>query len=114
MPSPIDLANDFSSEPLNGDDMTYSFVGKMNRDMHEAKLNNFNQNMAERKKYAFFIWQFTIFWSVFIGCIILWTAMGKLVISDAVLITLITTTSANIFGFFYLVTKYLFNQDKST
>ena len=35
-------------------------------------------------------------------------------LSDGVLIALITTTTANVFGFFYVVVNYLFNKDKST
>jgi hypothetical protein len=36
------------------------------------------------------------------------------ILSDGVLIALITTTTANVFGFFYVVVNYLFNKDKST
>jgi hypothetical protein len=38
----------------------------------------------------------------------------SLMLSDGVLIALITTTTANVFGFFYVVVNYLFNKDKST
>jgi hypothetical protein len=43
-------------------------------------------------------------------------AYGKefLKFSDTVIVTLITTTTANVFGFFYFVANYLFNKDKST
>jgi len=35
-------------------------------------------------------------------------------LSDTVLVTLITTTTASVFGFFLLVMKYLFNPEFET
>lgn len=39
---------------------------------------------------------------------------GQIRLSDTVLVTLITTTTANVFAFLYVVVKYLFNDNKSS
>ena len=76
-----------------------------------AYLNTLNQNNAERKKYARHIFFFTCGWATSIVGIILLDGFSWkcFYLSDSVLITLITTTTVNFFGFFLLVTKYLFN-----
>lgn len=67
------------------------------------------QNNDERKKYAHKIFVLTIMWSVLIFVIIFLTGWKAFRLSDTILITLITSTTVNFFGFFYLVTRYLFN-----
>lgn len=83
-------------------------------DEAKARLANFNQNKNERKKYANLIWQLTCFWCLFIGLVIIFCGMGRLKLSDAILGSLIGATTVNMCSFFYLVTQYLFNKDKST
>ena len=57
---------------------------------------------------------FPVIWMFFILLIVYGCGDGKLKLSDTVLVTLITTTTVNIFGFLYVVVNYLFNKDKST
>jgi|SRR6266496_2366992 len=87
-------------------------------ELQKEQLNTLKQNNAERKKYAKNIFWFTIGWAIAIIIVVIFSGWDNcyfhLKFSDAVLITLITTTTVNFFGFFLLVIKYLFNPDKST
>lgn len=70
------------------------------------------QNRIERKKYARHIFIFTCIWATLIFAIVIGSGFGKqlgFALSDKVLITLITSTTLNFFGFFLLVVKYLFH-----
>ena len=76
------------------------------------------QNRTERKKYARHIFIVTCVWATLIFLIVIASGFkevkdGKTVfsftISDRVMITLITSTTINFFGFFLLVVKYLFH-----
>lgn len=66
-------------------------------------------NATERKKYAFYIFLVTCIWAGLIFLFLFLEALGYFYLSEKVLIALITTTTVNFFGFFLLVTKYLFN-----
>jgi hypothetical protein len=91
--------------------------------VNQAKLaslinsnTSFTQNMDERKSYARKIYNLTIGWAITIFVILFLKGWHLLDLSDKVIITLISSTTINFFGFFFLVTKYLFNagNDKST
>ena len=66
-------------------------------------------NASERKKYAFYIFLVTCIWAGLIFLFLFLQAIECFSLSEKVLIALITTTTINFFGFFLLVTKYLFN-----
>lgn len=68
-----------------------------------------SQNNDERKKYAHKIFTLTMIWSALIFVILFLTGWKIIQLSDTAIITLITSTTVNFFGFFYLVTRYLFN-----
>jgi len=70
------------------------------------------QNNRQRKTYAGHIFKFTCFWAVLMFGIIVLQAFGVSRLADQVLITLITSTTINFFGFFLLVVRYLFNTEK--
>lgn len=74
------------------------------------------QNREEKKKYAKWIFSITSIWSIAIFLIVIGNGLKCItrfdfVLSDKVIITLITSTTINFFGFFFLVVKYLFNTD---
>lgn len=77
------------------------------------------QNREERKKYAGHIFIITCIWTTLIFFVIIAASLKTInkvayfefKISDSVLITLITSTTVNFFGFFYLVVRYLFNTE---
>ena len=77
-------------------------------------LASLQQNNRERVKYAKWTFVLTFCWIfVVMGLVFLngyHPKNGKLLeLSDSVIITLITTTTINVFGFFLLVIKFLFN-----
>ena len=79
-------------------------------------LQEFNkalaQNNAERKIYAKLIFVITCVWTAAIFVIIFLVGFRKMTISDTIVVTLISSTTVNFFGFFYLVVKYLFNTEQ--
>jgi len=82
----------------------------------ENKNNLFEQNTELRKKYAKNIFILTCFWASAIILILLLVAANNwdcFYLSDRVILTLITSTTVNIYGFFLLVVKYLFPSPKT-
>lgn len=69
-------------------------------------------NSDERKKYAGYIFWLTCIWAFLIFLVVFLQGFGGTNLSDKVVITLITSTTINFFGFFLLVTKYLFNSNE--
>lgn len=79
--------------------------------LKEEEVYNSRQNRQQRKEYADNIFTFLCAYMLFVfliifGCGSYHTHFG---LSDDVLITLITTTTANVIGIFVFVVKYLFN-----
>jgi hypothetical protein len=70
--------------------------------------NTLRQTLTHR------IFKFTCIWLAIVLLIVISCGLGLLKLSDTVIITLITTTTANVIGFFVLVIRYLFNPKKST
>lgn len=66
------------------------------------------QNIKERKKYAKLIFIMLVGWLVAILVLLFMNGIRMIEFSDTVLITLITTTTANITVFFLGVVQYLF------
>ncbi|PUZ27552.1 hypothetical protein GA0116948_103165 [Chitinophaga costaii] len=87
-------------------DFTYD---QINTGIRLEYLRTLRQNNGERKKYARLIFLFTCLWAAMIFVILFLTGFKKVILSDTVLVALITTTTVNFFGFFLLVVKYLFN-----
>lgn len=77
-------------------------------------LNRLKDDNAARKNFSDLIFTVTVIWMFAILFIVLLCGMGRIKLSNEVLITLITTATANVFGFFYVVVNYLFNKEKST
>ena len=69
-------------------------------------------NNRERVKYAKMTFILTSFWIAIVLCIVYLSGRNYLNLSDTVIVTLITTTTVNVFGFFFLVMKYLFRVDQ--
>lgn len=82
--------------------------------MQWAAFKRFEDENNARNYLTSAIFTITVIWMFFILMIVLACGKGNLVLSDTVIVTLITTTTANVFGFMYIVSKYLFNENKST
>lgn len=113
-----DLSKKFASEvgdqTETADSPTRGLIHELDTTKQQAIIYNYRQNTAERKKYADLIFQFTCGWCIIVVVIIFGCGRDVLHLSDLILTTLIGSTTLNVFGFFLLVTKYLFNETKST
>ncbi|GGB08107.1 hypothetical protein [Puia dinghuensis] len=87
---------------------------KLKNDLLEAQLNKLKGDNTARKTHNILIFIMVFFWLVAVISILILVGMGKLVLSDKVLITLLSTTSVNIIGLLVIVANYLFNKSKST
>ena len=78
--------------------------------LETEKIKSRRQDRKERKRYAQRIFVFISVWCAGIFVLIVLNGFGCLKFETSVLITLITTTTANILTLFLLVTKYLFHR----
>lgn len=70
---------------------------------------NEKQNIVLRRKYAIVTGIGVIIWYVIVLLIVVLTGAKCLNLSDAILITLITTSTVNLLGVLTIIVKYLFN-----
>ena len=82
---------------------------ELDHEIKRAYIETLQSNNIQRKRYAINTFILTCGWIGIVICIVVLTGLKALSLSDTVLITLITTTTASVFGFFLLVMKYLFN-----
>lgn len=127
MPENADLLSAITNDVRSSSTETTAFV-VAEHDHVDKELNNelkseqiktwrhYNQTLSingtERKKYAGYIFRLTCIWASLIFVLIFFQGFGFTKLSDKVIITLITSTTINFFGFFLLVTKYLFNSNE--
>jgi len=86
----------------------------LDEEFSRAQLRRLLDDNKARKSFSLWIFALTVLWMFLVLMIVLQCGRGVFMLSDGVLIALITTTTANVFGFFYVVVNYLFNKDKST
>lgn len=95
----------------------FSFDELQNNELRKLneELKDLKQDRDERKSYASKLYWLVLIWLVIILLIIIFQGLQFLPgthsyfkLSDAVLITLITTTTANVAAFFLVVVRYLF------
>ena len=122
--APINKAKDLLQPLL--DDTTNSRVNLKEANVKEVKGLDMEEEFARvqlkrllddnkaRKVFSIIIFAITIMWMFLVLIIVVQCSRKVFHLSDGVLIALITTTTANVFGFFYVVVNYLFNKDKST
>jgi hypothetical protein len=80
-------------------------------------IDSLDSNSVQRRNYARRTFWLTCSWIFLVILIVAASGLDikgwrLLKLSDAVIITLITTTTLNVFGFFLLVMKYLFNTEE--
>ncbi|MDB5205074.1 MAG: hypothetical protein JWR72_149 [Flavisolibacter sp.] len=80
----------------------------------KVQVERFRQDNEGRKVLRDAIFTVTVVWMLLVLLMVWQSGAGKIKLSDSVLITLITTTTANVFGFLYVVVNYLYNREKST
>jgi hypothetical protein len=108
----IDLSKELSSFVYHTHVLEYreKLAGVKTR---EHELTTERQMLGLRKKYATGLFLLMIVWLVFIGKVVASSGTGKWCghafnLSDGVVIALITTTTVNVLGLFYIVAKWLF------
>ena len=79
-----------------------------------AQLKRLIDDNKARKSFSNWIFAVTVLWMFMVLMIVVQCGRRIIMLSDGVLVALITTTTANVFGFFYVVVNYLFNKEKST
>ncbi|OUN97749.1 hypothetical protein [Bacteroides clarus] len=79
-------------------------------DIRKEELKGKIQDREQRKEFAIKIYHFLCFYlsSVLFLVILSATPLIKFELTEGIIITLLTTTTANIIGIFILVVKYLF------
>ena len=80
----------------------------------KAEVEKLEQDNEGRRVLRNSIFSITVVWMFLILVLVFHAGTGRLKYSDTVLVALITTTTANVFGFLYVVVNYLYNKDKST
>lgn len=110
VPDVPDILAESTIVPNYGQDLeTFQWADKFNDlQVKEHNLIAERTMLSQRKIYAFAIFLLSAGWLIFI-MVFLWKA-GKhsLTVSDPVLIALITTTTINVLGLFYIVARWLF------
>lgn len=79
-----------------------------------AEADKMVQDNEGRRAFSRNIFTVTVIWLVFVMSVVVQSARKEWHLSDAVLIALITTTTATVVGIFLIVANYLFNREKST
>jgi len=86
-------------------DLEKKFFNKSNKE----KLKGDRQDREERKIYANLVFTLISIWLIVVLAVFVSCGQGNLKYSDSVLITLLTTTTANVIAIFHFVMKYLFH-----
>ena len=80
----------------------------------KAQIRKFEDDNTGRREFSRSIFTVTVIWMFLVFMVVIQCANGKWHLPEAVLIALITTTTANVIGMFIIVANYLFNKEKST
>ena len=90
--------------------------GKQQQELRKmtAEADKIVQDNEGRRKFSWAIFYVMVLWIAAVLLIVIQCANTNWHLSDSVLITLISTTTATVIGVFIVVANYLFNRDKST
>jgi uncharacterized membrane protein len=80
--------------------------------IHLETLKSLRQDRRERRRYAEQIFTLISTWLFTVLFILIINTKAGLRLSDSVIITLITTTTASVLGLFVIVINYLFKGNK--
>ncbi len=74
----------------------------------KEEIKSLRQDREQRKIFSFVIFVFMFLYTLFSLIIVFLNGCGSISLSDNVLITILTTSLANVIGIFNFVVKYLF------
>jgi hypothetical protein len=94
--------------PLSGDSV--SMKEAIDHKERLVELDRIEDENETRHDLTRYILQFNAFWMVCVLTILALTGQKILLFSDTVIVTLLTTTTAQVLGFGIIVTNYLYKQ----
>ena len=106
LPDEVAIKSEYS---LMDSDLDKAFKTKELEEKDEF-LKDHRQDREQRKVFSFRIFWFMCAYMVLSLVIVFCCGLERMRLSDSVLITLLTTTLANVIGVFNFVAKYLFHK----
>lgn len=103
------LLQELSVNRKSGDRVDEVLLGYHRDRLHE-EIEDAKQDRAQRKIFSFYIFGFMCAYMAAAMAVVFLCGLGVMSLSDPVLITLLTTTLANVIGVFAFVAKYLFHK----
>lgn len=79
-------------------------------ELQKEELESRRQDRRQRGRFSIWIFGFMGVYMVFILAVLVLAGAGVLSLSDTVLVSLLTTTTADVIGIFIIVAKYLFHK----
>lgn len=78
-------------------------------DKMKEELEGLKQDRKQRKTFSIYLFIFTCLYMIATLIVVYLCGLGYMHLSDAILITLLTTTLAEVIGMFNFVARYLFH-----
>lgn len=105
----IDLDTIFSSS-LSSESSSTLTTDDVELELKKEELESRRQDRRQRGRFSVWIFGFMGIYMLFILGILILAGCNVLIINDTVLISLLTTTTADVIGIFIIVAKYLFHK----
>lgn len=83
-------------------------IRRLRNDRFSDENEHWKKIYELRAQYIPYLFFMVVGWLIFAAATVILTGVGLLTISDAVLIALVTTTTATVLGIFIIVAKWLF------
>lgn len=87
---------------------------RINNDRLQAEVDKIKDDNRGRRNFSRSIFIAVLIWMFLVLITVVYNGLGQLKLSDNVVITLLTTATANVIALLLIVANYLFNKDKST
>lgn len=110
-PEPVEENEEENADLTQGNNMSLVVEERerLRNQLMEADIKDRNQDRDQRRNFASKIFIFMCFYMAVALLIVACCGFGWMYLSDTVLITLLTTTLADVIGIFSFVTKYLYH-----
>ena len=107
----IDLDTIFSSS-LSSESSSTLTTDDVELELKKEELESRRQDRRQRGRFSVWIFGFMGIYMLFILGILILAGCNVLIINDTVLISLLTTTTADVIGIFIIVAKYWFHKSE--
>lgn len=116
-----DLTEEQPSQSVSEEEELYVQVGGDTPDVllefqrkrierQSEEIENIKQDRSQRKSFSYYIFGFMCLYMAASITIVFLCGFNKMCLKESILITLLTTTLANVIGIFNFVAKYLFHK----